>query len=964
MSSEISIISSFLEKILCEKDSIHVIQKLCEIHQSNGTSFSFIHNLLSFLEANGKTLPFLNEIFDQWACSNDNLLFIVRKNYWSYNCFTTYLLCSDMVEFMQSNFEPFFATLHSPVEAIKEQLKPTDSKDSKSKELKQNIIESKEVTDCGIQIDLSHLSLHQLRALFEFIITKIELLINALIDNARGFPEQIGYVFHLLRRKLVNSYVNTINPFLLYLLFESVVFPFLLNPIFYGMIEETTPKQLHIISFCIYILKNIALNTQIQSGYLSLFNQFISYSHNRLVYLFLNKICSNFKGMSRYSVSDADFERVCKRLAKSFSTTNTSFEEYLQKASFIVPLEAIHKLKEMNISKEKRIKEPSKKTMDKIAPFQYFGWKYEQLEKIHMKSFRSYSAKSLLGVQSKKVGHIMKLFNQNESLINYSEPKTGQTPIMMACKNQEKEVFSSLLLKNPNLFCKDFRGWSVAHHAIYEKRTELVQLLMTVSHLVLFDSNDDLNTPLHYLVQLPFTEQLECCILFCLRNGANVNSVNISGETPLLRAIKKKNSSVVKLLLSLGADPFLQCFGKSAYEFVMLDLANLEIKQVVMDFTKTNSYLDYDFVHISNANIELNFSKPCHTSFFKVYQEIKRNNALMFKYLFKQTNLLDNNATLANGSSLLHEICRVGNAEILQIDTSLLVVKINKLGETPLMVAINCNNAECALILLSSQINNLTETTHPKTGRNALHYACASNISLEIKKGNVELTELLLNNGADLFIENKNQQICTQIAYENKDPNNFHYLFEHEFEPCDDELDFYYTIYTQDLVLLITHVLNFLNTVTIVDSVSKWEIVLKIKRLFDNSNLFPQSEIHQPPNEEIKSFIQWLAVKYEFETLRNQMKESFMQVSVDPKFDDQGDEDAFELIKKGLEIGIQNRDILQISIQMLEENLSRCMTLLHSLSSRDHQFDPSHLNRLVKKLYLCIQQTNAHYYAN
>jgi ankyrin repeat protein len=75
--------------------------------------------------------------------------------------------------------------------------------------------------------------------------------------------------------------------------------------------------------------------------------------------------------------------------------------------------------------------------------------------------------------------------------------------------------------------------------------------------------------------------------LFC-ENGANVNSLDNAGRTPLLLALStnKIQTSTVKLLLSKGADPNIRDVGgENAWDLAAK--ANSDIAKALKDYKQT-----------------------------------------------------------------------------------------------------------------------------------------------------------------------------------------------------------------------------------------------------------------------------------------------------------------------------------------------------------------------------------------
>ncbi|KAL7722290.1 Ankyrin repeat protein [Entamoeba marina] len=93
------------------------------------------------------------------------------------------------------------------------------------------------------------------------------------------------------------------------------------------------------------------------------------------------------------------------------------------------------------------------------------------------------------------------------------------------------------------------------------------------------------------------------------------------------------------------------------------------------------------------------------------------------------------------GDTLLHIACRSNHINIakklITFNSSYSVmgslIKQNSLGDTPLMVAIANSAIECAIFLLSSGADNLTNAKQRITHRTALHILCESRIGEDMK---------------------------------------------------------------------------------------------------------------------------------------------------------------------------------------------------------------------------------------
>jgi len=92
------------------------------------------------------------------------------------------------------------------------------------------------------------------------------------------------------------------------------------------------------------------------------------------------------------------------------------------------------------------------------------------------------------------------------------------------------------------------------------------------------------NAPLHIAALLGFNEGAE----LLLRQNAQVNLANNSGETPLIIAVQQRNVSMVRLLLANGANPKQadRIAGKSARDYAADDPRGVAVLKVI-DESKT-----------------------------------------------------------------------------------------------------------------------------------------------------------------------------------------------------------------------------------------------------------------------------------------------------------------------------------------------------------------------------------------
>jgi len=141
----------------------------------------------------------------------------------------------------------------------------------------------------------------------------------------------------------------------------------------------------------------------------------------------------------------------------------------------------------------------------------------------------------------------------------------GDTPLILAVKNNKTEIVKLLLARRADVNEKDSNGWSPLILSLFGNDTDLVKLLI--------EGGADLNaignhgwTVLHYAARGQVKQggqggdeeisslDYKDIVQRLLVKGAAINAKNSDGETPLLQAVDNGNTEVVELLLAQGAD--------------------------------------------------------------------------------------------------------------------------------------------------------------------------------------------------------------------------------------------------------------------------------------------------------------------------------------------------------------------------------------------------------------------------
>jgi len=168
----------------------------------------------------------------------------------------------------------------------------------------------------------------------------------------------------------------------------------------------------------------------------------------------------------------------------------------------------------------------------------------------------------------------------------------GQTPLNFAIISGISKMIEDLFNAKADFNVVDEKGNNILHEIASNGRKEIFYLLSETLKFTDFAKmvdvpNKDGDTPLHLAVKCSGQDRNFLVGLF-IEMGANVNILNLKGETPLILASKQVNLEFVNLLIDSKANLNV----KDSYELTALNHADLmESKPIVNALIKAEAEL-------------------------------------------------------------------------------------------------------------------------------------------------------------------------------------------------------------------------------------------------------------------------------------------------------------------------------------------------------------------------------------
>lgn len=163
-------------------------------------------------------------------------------------------------------------------------------------------------------------------------------------------------------------------------------------------------------------------------------------------------------------------------------------------------------------------------------------------------------------VQDEDVKEIDKIVKESPELINYQEPKYGNTLLMLTIMNQQMKPFKALLERNADVSIHNtYDGTSALIEACRLKFYDIKYAQMLIDYGADINDvetgerkkgNSTRETPLISATNSGKIEFVELLV----KNGVNINYKNEFGQSALSQSVKLKNYDISLYLLQNGAD--------------------------------------------------------------------------------------------------------------------------------------------------------------------------------------------------------------------------------------------------------------------------------------------------------------------------------------------------------------------------------------------------------------------------
>jgi len=254
----------------------------------------------------------------------------------------------------------------------------------------------------------------------------------------------------------------------------------------------------------------------------------------------------------------------------------------------------------------------------------------------------------------------------------------GMTPLHYIAREGYIGYLTFILEKGADVNIKNASGASPLHEAARSGNIAMMRtLLNNKADIKAQDAKG--NSVLH--IAVPPESHLEAINLFLL-NGANINLRDEHGDSPLHIAILlNRNENIIRTLLSNGADVTIRDIDGKTPLYLAVERGRINFIPILLENKS-------DIFAVDNKGI---------TPFERAFTE---DPAVVFSLITEETVYQND----SNGNTILHLATRYGgNTFIINriLDRNASIDARNKAGDTSLTIAVNQNEEEAGLLLLS-----------------------------------------------------------------------------------------------------------------------------------------------------------------------------------------------------------------------------------------------------------------------
>jgi ankyrin repeat protein len=384
--------------------------------------------------------------------------------------------------------------------------------------------------------------------------------------------------------------------------------------------------------------------------------------------------------------------------------------------------------------------------------------------------------------------------NANVNILN----NNNNTPIFWAVQKNNFEITKVLIDSGADIYIKDINGNTLLHEAAKIKNGDnLISLFIKKINVNMKNKNND--TPLHLLFD---KSDLIKKIKFFLKNGADINTINNDGNTPLHILTKSyeryhnNNKEVIFLLINNnkkvniniknneGKTPIHYIIEKcniELLEFIIKNIQNLDEIIKIKNNKKTILHIATQFECVNIIDVLLNYNMIQN---YINLQDSKGNTALHYAtikfnehyYSFEKKiiiteNILNNqyvdiNIQNIDGNTPLHLslIYKIEDITEKLLNNTKYICDVNMQnndGNTPLHMVIINKQIKFINPILKNKISPKIEIQN-NDGDTPLH--------LSYKDKNIDITKEILDFNNNPNIINKNGDTILHLAL--KDDNN------------------------------------------------------------------------------------------------------------------------------------------------------------------------------------------------